>query len=151
MNFHLESINQQEPNNLYIGHLDECNRLSMVGWAWDANHPDDIIYLDIYCNESQIDTIKADTFRQDLLDHKIGDGRHGFIYIFNKEINQTAINSFRVKFNDTNIDLGGSPALVFNKSLESAFSKLDRNAFAELFLQGRGIEIGALNHPLKSL
>src|SRR4051794_20531040 len=53
----------------------DCN--GMVGWVWDPTQPDVAISIEILDGTTVIGTAKADEFRQDLLNAKIGNGKHG--------------------------------------------------------------------------
>jgi len=59
----------------YQGYLDNIN---LSGWAWDASQPNTPISVDIYDGGIKIATVRADQFRQDLVNAGIGNGRHGF-------------------------------------------------------------------------
>jgi hypothetical protein len=43
-----------------------------MGWAWDANHPNTSINVDVYDGNTLIATVAANQFRQDLLNAGIG-------------------------------------------------------------------------------
>lgn len=58
----------------YQGNLD--NTLS--GWAWDVSQPNTPISVDIFDGGIIIATVRADQYRQDLVNAGIGNGRHGF-------------------------------------------------------------------------
>lgn len=50
------------------------------GWAWDPIHPDTRQQLIIEHSLGDSVRVTADQFRQDLLEHKVGDGHHGFTF-----------------------------------------------------------------------
>ena len=52
----------------YEGYHDITSCNGILAWAWDKNHPDDPVKLDIYDGNLLIDTVTADGFRQDLLE-----------------------------------------------------------------------------------
>jgi hypothetical protein len=81
----------------------------IVGWAWDQKRPDDPIKVEIYDGDNLIATIPADTFRQDLLAAKKGNGKHGFTYALPPQLKDGKAHSIRVKYAGTSIDLDSTP------------------------------------------
>ena len=68
----------------YQGSLDTINCQSLGGWAWDGSVPNSPISVDIYEGVQRgyhkIGTVRANVFRQDLLNAGIGNGQHGFTF-----------------------------------------------------------------------
>jgi len=64
----------------YQGYFDNINCQSVAGWAWDASQPNTPISVDIYDGVQKIATVRADQYRQDLVNAGIGNGRHGFTF-----------------------------------------------------------------------
>jgi len=65
----------------YQGNFDSINCQSLTGWAWDASQPNTPISVDIYYDTGGlISTVRANQFRQDLLNAGIGNGQHGFTF-----------------------------------------------------------------------
>ena len=65
------------------GHIDGLNRLGVVGWAADADHPDAAVEVAVVINGREQARIRADRPRTDLRDlGKFGEGRHGFELTF---------------------------------------------------------------------
>jgi hypothetical protein len=60
------------------GALDAADAEQIRGWAFDPQHPDDPVRVEIYDGEALAATVVAGEFRQDLLDQKLGNGKHGF-------------------------------------------------------------------------
>jgi len=64
----------------YQGSFERIDCQSVVGWAWDASQPNTPVSVDIYAYDraQTIATVRANQFRQDLLNAGIGNGQHGF-------------------------------------------------------------------------
>src|SRR6266446_6540810 len=63
----------------YEGKIDRADYSNIAGWAWNKNQPDSPIQVDLYNADLLIGTVTADLFRKDLLNARIGNGRHGFV------------------------------------------------------------------------
>lgn len=64
----------------YQGTFDRIDCQSLAGWAWDASEPNTPISVDIYDGWQKIATVRANQFRQDLVNAGIGNGQHGFSF-----------------------------------------------------------------------
>ena len=64
----------------YQGTFDRLDCESIAGWAWDSSQPNTPISVDIYDGWQKIATVRADQYRQDLVNAGIGNGRHGFTF-----------------------------------------------------------------------
>ena len=71
--------------------------------------------MDIYDGENQLATVTAEHFRKDLLKHKIGTGKHGFIYKTPPFLNDGKDHLIRALFTGTNKELKGSPRKLSGK------------------------------------
>jgi hypothetical protein len=76
----LNSISIPTKPPLFTGSLDVVNGEQIGGWAWDQEHPDNPVTVNIVDGEKVLATIDAVRFRQDLLEAHIGRGDHGFTY-----------------------------------------------------------------------
>src|SRR4051812_26181245 len=63
-----------DPN--HEGFLENVHDTQIIGWAWHKNRPDEPVEVDLLDGDKALTTVKADSFRQDLLDNKIGNGKH---------------------------------------------------------------------------
>jgi SAM-dependent methyltransferase len=64
-------------SSAFIGYIDRFDETGIYGWA--ANRASQsAIRVDIYLNDALHATVRADGFREDLLQAGEGDGRHGF-------------------------------------------------------------------------
>lgn len=68
----------------YQGWFESANCQSLTGWAWDASEPNSPISVDVYEGVQRgfhkIATVRANQFRQDLVNAGIGNGQHGFVF-----------------------------------------------------------------------
>jgi hypothetical protein len=62
----------------FQGTLDRADLERIAGWAWDANHPDQRIRVEILEGGHLIAAVTADAFRPGLLEAGKGDGCHSF-------------------------------------------------------------------------
>jgi hypothetical protein len=93
----------------YQGSHDRTDGDRISGWAWDSTRPDEPIDVGIYDGERLLATITANTFRQDLLDAGIGDGKHGFVYTPPASLGDGRTHMIRVKISGTSIDVKNTP------------------------------------------
>jgi hypothetical protein len=101
------------------GSLDGADGEYIAGWAWDKNQPDSPIDVDIYEGDGVLTllaTVPATQFRQDLLDAKVGDGRHGFSYPTPARLKDGKAHTIRVITSQGKVELDGSPKAVTLKS-----------------------------------
>jgi hypothetical protein len=101
------------------GVLDVADGENIAGWAWDKNRPDGPIDVDIYEDDGALTllaTIPAAQFRQDLLDAKIGDGRHAFSFPTPARLKDGKAHTIRVVTSQAKVELDGSPKAVTLKS-----------------------------------
>lgn len=97
--------------NGHTGHLDGVIQECVAGWAWNSLTPDQAVYVDIYINGDLYQTVKADQFRQDLLEAGIGNGAHGFIYpLGTKKLDSNSMISVRLA--GTALELCNSPTCI---------------------------------------
>ncbi|KAA0113762.1 glycosyltransferase family 1 protein [Methylobacterium sp. P1-11] len=61
------------------GFVDFIDEPFITGWAFDARNPNLPLLVQITAARGKKEIARADIFRQDLKDHGIGDGRHGFV------------------------------------------------------------------------
>jgi hypothetical protein len=106
------------PGNLserYRGSHDRADAERISGWAWDSTRPNEPIDVDIYDGDTLLATVTADTFRQDLLDARIGNGQHAFVYTSPASLKDGRTHTIRVKVSGTDADLKNTPkAIAYN-------------------------------------
>ena len=61
------------------GFIDYIDEPLITGWAFDGHNPNLPLLVQATAAGAKTEVIKANIFRQDLKDHGIGDGRHGFV------------------------------------------------------------------------
>lgn len=62
------------------GYLDFCTETRIGGWAWDSDHPDRRLVVEIHVDGAPLAQVTADIHREDLKNNGIGDGTYGFWY-----------------------------------------------------------------------
>jgi|GEM_PF-3322802 len=98
-------------NLISSGHLDGIFQNSVTGWAWNPLKPNEAVYVDIYINGELSTTVKAEQFRQDLLEGKIGNGIHGFSYSL-EDRNVDSVYLISVRLAGTELEILNSPMWV---------------------------------------
>lgn len=68
---------QGDPSDI-VGFIDAVSGDRALGWAWDRNHPEDRLSVEISVDNELVATIDADEQRDHLTEGGIGDGAHGF-------------------------------------------------------------------------
>jgi radical SAM protein with 4Fe4S-binding SPASM domain len=99
------------------GFLDRADAELIGGWAWDRNHPDRRITVDIYDGDRLLAIVTADQFRQDLLDAGKGDGKCAFCYPTPVHLKDDKVHTIRVLTTEGPNQLPGSPEAVLLKSV----------------------------------
>lgn len=89
-----------------------CNLIS--GWAWDANHPDEQITVDVIFDNNPFSSIRApaNQFRQDLLDAGIGNGFHAFSFPFPEFLKDGQPHTVRIIFTGSTINLPNTEMMI---------------------------------------
>ncbi|MFN2547936.1 MAG: chitobiase/beta-hexosaminidase C-terminal domain-containing protein, partial [Myxococcales bacterium] len=96
----------------YEGYFDAARCDVVFGWAWDRNHSGTHIKVNVYADGTLHDELKdlsAEFFRQDLVDHGIGDGNYGWgtgTPTFLKDGEEHLLDA---RFSGTTTSLGTSP------------------------------------------
>jgi hypothetical protein len=96
----------------YEGYHDITNCNAITGWAWDANRPNDPVKIDLFDGDRKLATVTADAFRQDLLDAKKGNGKHGFSYPTPPQLKDEKPHSIKMKFAGTEVELQFTPKVI---------------------------------------
>jgi len=96
----------------YRGFHEGATGERISGWAWDSTRPDEPIDVDIYDGETLLATVTADNFRQDLLNGRIGNGKHGFVYTPPASFSNGGIHEIWVKIAGTDVYLKNTPKLL---------------------------------------
>ena len=107
------------------GYLDEATRMLVKGWAWDELTPDRPLSLLILDNGEVIGRVLANRHRPDLKEAGIGDGRHGFTFIFPGGLTPLTRHVIQVIGEVDGGELPGSPITLepsggFDASLQQA-------------------------------
>jgi len=87
------------------GHIDAIESGRVYGWAWNPEQPDDRVRVDIYVRDRLIESVLADRFRQDLVDVRVGDGTHAFVFDLPADARDADSASISVYFSATQMPL----------------------------------------------
>jgi len=101
----------------YEGTLDQADRTSIRGWAWDKRQPDSPINVDIYDGENLLATVEAKVLRRGLLSKGKGNGQHGFRYATPDHLKDSKPHTIRVKVTGTDFELRNSPKVIGAEAL----------------------------------
>lgn len=98
------------------GHIDAIESGRVYGWAWNPENPEEHVSVDLYFKEKLMGSVFADRFRQDLVDVKVGDGTHAFVFDLPVKARDADSGSISVYFSETQMPLsrgsrGQFPAL----------------------------------------
>lgn len=93
----------------YNGTLDGFVNGEIVGWAYDYDHRDDSVTVEFYDGEEKVGSVKADQFRKDLADKKIGTGKYGFQFPIPESLKDGKTHEIHAKIKDTTFELNKSP------------------------------------------
>jgi hypothetical protein len=74
----LDKISQKLKGDSFKYSLDQANSNEIVGWVFDSKRSSDHLHVQLREGDKVVATVKADKFRQDLLDAGIGNGHCGF-------------------------------------------------------------------------
>lgn len=89
------------------GALDGVGCDAISGWAWDGNHPGDVVNVDIYDGSTLVATVAATLYRQDL-QNTFGSAYHGFTYPAPSSFKDGQTHTITAKFG------GSSTTLTWN-------------------------------------
>lgn len=93
----------------YEGFHDVVNCNGIMGWAWDAERPEDSLEVDVYDGTRMFRRVTADQFRSDLLQAKKGNGRHGFTIPTPPELRDGRPHEIYMKYAGTSWNLDNGP------------------------------------------
>lgn len=96
----------------YQGYFDRIDCQSISGWAWDASQPNTPVSVDIYDGVEKITTVRANQFRQDLLNANIGNGQHGFSFNTPPRLRDGQSHSVVIKYSGLDQQLSLSPRSI---------------------------------------
>lgn len=88
----------------------DCNQI--WGWAWDRSKPNQPVTVSIFAGGTLLANVRADLFRQDLLNADKGDGKHAFVFNVPESIKNGQAQSISVRIAGTSTQLGFSPRAI---------------------------------------
>jgi glycosyltransferase involved in cell wall biosynthesis len=119
------------------GNLDALTHSRISGWAQDAAQPSHPVALIISVGERVLGRVVANRFRSDLLDARIGDGRHAFDLVIPQGLRRDQDQVIRIQREADGRDLPGTPQILAAPLFDAA----DREAIlAQAFSGGERLE-----------
>ncbi|MEA3212088.1 MAG: hypothetical protein QOE70_5145 [Chthoniobacter sp.] len=109
------STGEAEPPVVEMGQYDGSHdtvpgqERMVIGWAIDKNDLNAAVKVDIFDGETLLDTVLADSFREDLKEAGKGNGKHGIYYPLPLNLADGKPHSILIKLSGTNIPLYSSP------------------------------------------
>lgn len=93
-------VNLQRPDRI-SGYLDGVVDGIAHGWAYDAEHPERKINVEIICGAEVVGEGAADLFRSDLAKSNIGDGSHHFQIVISRQFRDGQEYKFEARANSS--------------------------------------------------
>jgi hypothetical protein len=88
---------------------------TVAGWAWDKDHSDETVQVDVFDGETLLATVPADKFDQEFVDAGLGNGRHGFFFFVPERLQDGKPHVIGAKIAGTGVHLANSPQTVVLK------------------------------------
>lgn len=119
----------------YEGCHDIANRNVIHGWAWDTCHPDRRIRVEIVDGDQLVAVVRADRFRQDLLNEGKTDGNCAFTYRVPPSLRDGNSHSIRVRVAGTEQDLWETPKQIEGRNGTLTLVHIGSRATSEVDLR----------------
>jgi GT2 family glycosyltransferase/glycosyltransferase involved in cell wall biosynthesis len=103
---------------LSIGNVDRIDYDEISGWAWDPDHPENAIDIEILDDNVVVLKLPADQYRPDLTEVCVGTGHHGFSIRNLGGIFPLSRHRVRVRRASDGLDLAESPAWLTQPGLD---------------------------------
>jgi len=88
-------------DDTYYGYVDHCDSRGILGWAQNYRAPSERLSVELVVDGNRLETVKADFYREDLLEAGIGDGKHAFYYVFPLELKDGRSHEIEAKIAGT--------------------------------------------------
>jgi GT2 family glycosyltransferase/glycosyltransferase involved in cell wall biosynthesis len=92
-----------------LGVIDVVSHERIAGWAWNPHAPEESIVVEIFDGVDLLMRVRADIFREDLLNAGIGTGKYGFVVPNPSALLPLARHQIAVRRAADGVDLSGSP------------------------------------------
>jgi len=98
-----------QPPVVLEGVLETAHDSLISGWAWHKDRPDDPVDVELFDGQTSLMTVRADGFRKDLLDAKIGNGKHRFEVATPASLKDGKAHEIHARIAETSVELKDSP------------------------------------------
>jgi hypothetical protein len=95
----------------YRGVLVRADGDGVAGWAYDANHPDAPVSVDLLDGDQPLRTIRADVYDQDLVARGVGNGHHVFQSDWPAELRDGKPHVIGARVHNSDVALAGGGAV----------------------------------------
>jgi hypothetical protein len=97
------------PPEPHAGVLEVAHDSLIGGWAWHKDRPDQPVEVELLDGGTPITKVKADRFRQDLVDARIGNGKHVFEFPMPDALKDGKPHEIHARIAGTSFELAESP------------------------------------------
>ena len=94
------------------GSLDGLDGTTITGWAFDPDHPESAVMLEVLDGDGMIARLTANRFRDDLQAAGIGDGRHAFELALSRALSPLIRHELHIRRVSDGRELPGSPLVI---------------------------------------
>lgn len=129
--------------------MDALDAEELSGWAWNRARPDATIVVDIYVDGRLACSVTADQLGGDLKAAGIGDGLHRWSCQVAQIVGDSRLHELSARFGGTDIELGHSPKTYLKDMFDLLPDVQVQAILAARHIRGKGLEIGALDKPLR--
>jgi GT2 family glycosyltransferase/glycosyltransferase involved in cell wall biosynthesis len=117
-----------KPEHAFQGNLDSCGPDFISGWLHDTRQPGAAFEVEIRVNGKPVARARADLFRKDLLESKIGDGRCAFQLPLPEIVYDGLEHLVEVREASSGFLLPGSPRTIVAKAAVRGEIRLENGA-----------------------
>ena len=106
------------------GYIDEASSTRITGWVWNPQLPESPIALELVDGNTRLARVMADSYRSDLQQAVIGDGRHAFAVSLGEELLPAARHVLHLRCAETGMEVPGSPVVIERNGSAAAIPAL---------------------------
>ena len=108
--FPIPKTNRGNITSIHLdGFFEAANCEQIIGWAWDSKNHKRQLTVEILEGDQALASVNAGDFRADLLQAKIGDGKHAFCIPTPAQLKDGKPHAIHVRVAGVRFELKGSP------------------------------------------